>query len=360
MRRVLYILPLSLFALLLLFTKSVESAGTLHIEDYDVKVVVNQDSTFDVSEKISYRATGEFHRIYREITLQDDEAFSKCKEDPTLQCGGFSYIVITGVYDEDGNKLPEASYSIDNIYSSYEDRLRVEWEYAPEGRLFSNDLFTWTVEYKVYGGLGYFEDYDLFYWDVFYPDRDYKIENASFSIKFPEDIDFQENDLKVLTQTGSYNYNYDYDDFNYTLDLSAKDLSSYVDFTVLLKFPKDIVSEYATLNLKLDPNDQQIEVDGITIYGFSDSISGIPPGTHTLIFSKDGYKSQNYTLSFEEGEIKDLEVKLEMTDAQKLLYIGIALLNVFSCFGGVVIIGLVILGYLRKGRDVGGRKTIVP
>jgi uncharacterized membrane protein YgcG len=360
MRKVFYF-PI-LFALLfigtLFFFLNKVQAQSLYIEDYDVSVEVNEDSIFDVSETISYRATGEYHRIWRDITLEDFDAVEACQSNSSLQCGGFFYITVTGVYDEDGNEVDD--YTLNEVTDSYEDRLRVLWEYAPSGRYFNNDLFTWTIEYKVYGGIGYFDDYDLFYWDVFYPDRDYEIENATFEITFPEDIDFDPSDLEVYSYIEGYNYEREYDDSDYTLSLEASNLGAYEDFTVMLRFPKDIIQEYATLELDMSPDEQDLDIDGIEIQGVKDQFPGIPPGEHDLTFSASGYHAKEFTVDLDPGENKKLIVHLEMTAWKKALIVGIVAVNVLSCLGGIGLIAWIILSYIRKGKDVGGRKTIVP
>ncbi|MFC1780565.1 DUF2207 family protein [Patescibacteria group bacterium] len=357
-RKIIFLI--SFIICLFAFPDKASASGSLSIETYDVEVTVNSDSTFDVAETISYRATGEFHRIWREITLEDYSAVEKCHSDASLQCGGFSYITVTGVYDEDGSKLPENAYSLSEVYSSGEDRLKILWEYAPEGRDFRNELFTWTVEYKVYGGLGYFDDYDLFYWDVFYPDREYRVKDASFNITFPEDINFTNDDLKVFYLYNQYDFNYEYFDSSNTLYITATNLAPYENFTVLLKFPKNIIQEYATLNLDLSPVSQNLTIDEIEILGVSDQFTGVPAGTHKLIFEASGYKPKEFTVTLEPGEEKDLKVHLEMTTLQQALIIATVIGNVLACIGGIGLIVLVVANYLRKGKDIGGRKTIVP
>lgn len=356
------IIPLIvLFAGLCLFLSVRKvSAKSYYIEDFEVNVDVDQDSTFEVSEQISYRFLGEFHRVFRGITLVNKTNLEKCREDPSLQCGGFSYITITGVYDEDGNEVSVSEYTLSEETSGTEDRLNVAWEFAPDGQYFNNELFTFTLKYKVYGGVGYFDDYDLFYWNVFPPDRDFKIENGTFNITFPEDIEFSEDDLEVFYDYYAFDYTYDYEDSGYTLTLAAEDLSAYENFTVLLKFPKDIIQEYATLNLDLSPKTQDVSIDGVKIDNVQDEFSGIPPGTHDFKFEASGYKPKELSLTLKEGEEKDLRVHLEMTTWQKLIYVGIVFGNCLSCLGGIAIIILIITNYIRKGKDLGGRKTIVP
>lgn len=354
------VLGIFAFGAIFVFASPVNSSGTLTIEDYNVSVVVDKDSTFEVEETISYRATGEFHRIYREITLQDHDVVEMCRNDETLQCGGFSYLSIIGVFDSTGRQLADSEYTLERISLYGEDRLKVLWEYAPEGRAFNNELFTWTVKYKVYGGLGYFEDYDLFYWNVFYPDREYSVENASFDITFPGDIEYDEQNLKVFGSYTGFDYLTDYDETKKRLEITAKELVSYEDFTVLLKYPKGVVDEYAKLILDLNPDIQDLTIDAITIEDVEDEFAGISPGTHKLKFVADGYEPFETEEVFASGEAKNLEVHLNMTLGRKLMIAGIVLLNVFGCFGGIIVIVLVVTNFLQKGRDKGGRKTIVP
>lgn len=359
------LIPLTVFVGMFLFGAIPQRvhAGTLYIENYDVDITVHSDSTFEVTETISYRATGEFHRIWREITLEDYDAVKQCQQNPSLQCGGFSYINVTGIFDEDGYAVPFSEISEDVITVSGEDRLRILWEYAPEGRQFNDELFTWTVEYMVYGGIGFTQEewFDLFYWDVFYPDREYIIENASCLISFPDDISFDISDLQVFYGYGSgYDYEYDYNDSTNTLKLEAQDLGAYEDFTVLLRIPDGIIQEHAYMDLTLSPDTQDLEIDGVKIKSIRNEFGGIPPGKHELVFSAGGYKPVTKELTFASGERKEVSVQLER-DPVALLLIGVAVFgNVMACFGGIILIGLVILNYVRKGKDIGGKKTIVP
>ena len=333
------------------------SADSLYIDRYDVDIEVYEDATFDVAETISYRATGEYGYIQRDITLNDYDSIKKCKQDPSLQCGGFSYLEVLGVYDEKGNKLPRSAYEVSKINENNDERLRVFWEYAPNKRNFRNELFTWTVEYKIYGGLGFFDNYDLFYWDVFYEDRSYRIENASFSLNFPEDIEFESDDLKVYG--GEYEYTWNYD--NQELSLSAENLSPYENFTVLLEFPKGIVEQtFASLSLDLEPNDIRVFKDDKEVFYEGDAIVGIVPGEHEFRFEKSGYYTQTKKLEFEKGEEKKLDIELEMTTARKILKAALVATNACFCFLGIGFVFWTIFNYLRKGRDKGKKKSIYP
>jgi len=336
------------------------ASQSFYFKDYNVEVTANEDSTFDVTETITLNFSGEFHRVNRGITLTSESNLEKCRTDPSLQCGGFSYITVTGVYDESGSEIPESDITAYNRYYEGDNELFVEWEFAPNGEYFNNEDFTWIIEYKVYGGIGYFDDYDLFYWNVFPEKRNSSINIASFSITFPKDIEFDDENLKVFYSSVSFDYEYEYDDDKYKLDITSKSVPAYEDFTVLLKFPKDIISKYATLNLDLSPNSQNMWIDGIEILDVSEKFEGIPPGSHDLKFEASNYIPKEFSIEVEAGEERDLEVHLERTLLSKLIIAAQILANCGSCLAGLFFMALIVKSYMEKGRDIGGRKTIVP
>lgn len=361
MKKLLFFPCICIFAVLfLILPKGTEASGSYYFDQYDVRVVVNEDSTFDVTEILTYRFSGEFHRVNRGITLENKTNLDKCRQDPSLQCGGFSYLTLLGVYNEDGDEVPESELSFERTSYDYGDEMSIEWEFAPDGRNFNDELFVWEIKYRVYGGLGYFDDYDMFYWNTFPSDRSVDIEEGNFEINFPEDIDFEKEDLETFYYSEAYEFLYEYEEDDQTLYMSVEDLAPYEEFTVLLKYPKGIVDEYATLDLDLNPKEQDLWIDSYEIKGVKKSFDGIPPGEHELKFTASGYKSEEYTLSFKAGETKYLQVDLEMTPFRIMILIAAVCANVFSCFGGIGLIVFIIWNYYRKGRDIGGRKTIVP
>ncbi|MBN2100572.1 DUF2207 domain-containing protein [Candidatus Dojkabacteria bacterium] len=336
----------------------VQAQDSLYIDGYDVEVEINEDSSFDVTEKITYRATGEYHRVWRSITLTDDENYEKCKADPSLQCGGFSTIEILEVLDEHGRQLSEDEYEISTVYENSEERMKILWEYAPNGRKFNDETLSWTIKYRVFGGIGYFDTYDLFYWNIFYWDRDYRIENPEARIIFPKDVDIDDEDVVVYGNFGSYNWAYD--QYSHTLTLDTNFIPAYSDFTALVKFPKGVVHEYSGMRLDLKPKNQEIYVDNVQMYLRNDVIDGIIPGERRVRFEASGYHSEEMLLDFEPGETKDLAVELEMTDARKLMIAGLVSINALSCIGGLVLLYFVVSNYLKKGRDIGRGSTVVP
>lgn len=363
MRKYLSILFFVVFVVLgLLFTKNTANAGYFSIEQYDVDIDINKDSSFKVRETIQYRFSGEFHRVNRGITLRDFEAEEFCQNSSTSQCGGFDHITLLGVYDSQERLVPNEELSIEEVDKGYGEELEIIWEFASDGEYFNSDEFTWIIEYEVNGGIGFFDDYDLFYWDVFPPYRSVEIEKGSMTISFPGDIEFTDEKFQVLRDYYEFEYTRSYNDNNNTLALQTEDLPRSEPFTVMVKMPKEILLQPASLKLDLRPKDQDITIDGEKIYRIKedDTITGIVPGERNIKFEASGYHSKEFDLDFAEGEEKELTVQLEMTLLEKVKYAAIVLGNVLGCGGGVVLIFLVILNYYRKGRDIGGRKTIVP
>ncbi len=335
------------------------NAGSYEIEGYNVDISINEDSTFDVKETIQYRFSGEFHRVNRGITLRDFSNEEFCKGSTVNQCGGFEYITINGIYDSKGNKLGEKDVKVWVSNEGGRTELKIEWEFAPKGEFFNNELFSWIIDYKVYGGIGYFPDYDLFYWNVFPDARNVSISNGYMNLIFPSGKDFiiRNEDIKVLHKYYIYEkINFD----NRSVSIEASNIPASEPYTVMVKFPKGIVYKPASLELKLSPSEQDIIIDGYKIFKVKNSLGGITPGKHRLRFEASGYYSKDFELEFASGEKKYLDVRLEMSLWQKLIYVGIVFCNILSCFTGIGLTVIIVVNYIRKGKDVDRRRTIVP
>lgn len=223
------------------------SAQSGSYEQYNVDVVVNDDSSMDVTETVITRWLGEFHFVNRDLTLSNRANLQKCQTDSTLQCGGFSYVKITGVFDGDGNQVPSNELEMSTSNDSVADYLTVKWTFAPNGKNFDNEQFKYSIKYKVFGGLGYFSNYDLFYWNMLPDNRPSSIDSSMMQIIFPKKITFDLSDLKVLSNetggilkhTTSFN-----NDLN-TITVNTTNVPISYDFTVMYKFPKNIIQKYA-------------------------------------------------------------------------------------------------------------------
>jgi len=231
--------------LMFLFSFIVSNANPVeakqyHFEEINVDIEVMEDSSMEITEEIVYQLDGEFHAFFREITLLDNASIEACKSRSDLQCGGFEYIEILGVYDNDDQLLDFDEYTVETVYNSYsdEDRLKVQWIFSEPGIIFNNESYKYTIKYKVYGGLGYFpeEGYDLFYWDTIFPDRTEIVDKVDVGIKFPGDISLEAEDLIVFGH--DYTYYWDYFPAKKLVTIQATNIAPYEDFSVLLKISK--------------------------------------------------------------------------------------------------------------------------
>lgn len=357
---------------------SVQAQGrSYEYDSVNIDIDVNADSTMVVKEELTYRFNGTYHAVFRDITLVDEDNLRRCQSDATLQCGGFEFIEIQEVLDNQGNPLIPAAqedlkynddgnvvagpdkFVVTNEYVDLDKRFRVQWIFSEEGKNFDNELLKFTIKYKVYGAIGYYDDYDLFYWNAIFSDREANINKANINITFPEPVDSSPVNFQIPGQGNQYVLN----TLNggRTLNLMTENLLPYEEFTILQKVSKNVIQEYATVNLDLSPSDQNVLINN-TVYlsDVGEQLKGLPPGEVNLTFSQKGRHSQDVKLDLKPGEVRDLKVILSMTKAQTIKVILMVALNVLGMM--FLPLGILILYRLwkRKGRDTIKNKVVVP
>ena len=127
-------------------------------ERFDVDITVNTDGTFDVAEHQQIRFTsGSFSFGYRDIPIHN-----------------LDYIDHWAVTDAAGHTYTEApgskdpyTFTVDNSNGHY----IVHW-YFPS---MSNSADTYTLSYRVHGGLRYYEKGDMAWWKAIYADRSFPV-----------------------------------------------------------------------------------------------------------------------------------------------------------------------------------------
>src|SRR3990167_6561372 len=108
-------------------------------EEINVTIDVNKDSSAIITEEASYRFNGRYYAVNRAITLEDQENEEQCQLNTSLQCGGFSYYKLLGVYDNNGKQLDPEAYTLQEQNEGTRRQLFVEWEFnGDEGLLFNN------------------------------------------------------------------------------------------------------------------------------------------------------------------------------------------------------------------------------
>lgn len=130
-------------------------------EKITVDIGINQDGTFDVTENMTYNLDGDFGFFNRDIALK-----------------GVDYISDIEVYGG-GQKLNEDEYNI----STQSGEKHVQWNFPR--RDFINEQKSWTLKYKVHGGLGFYKDHDEIYWNAIFKNRDVPVKLAQASVHLP-------------------------------------------------------------------------------------------------------------------------------------------------------------------------------
>ncbi len=335
-------------------------ADSGYYDTFNVKVDFNTDSTYTVTEDVSINFTGTFRKVFRGITLVDYDIEKKCIESNLLQCGGFEYIEFLGVFDEGGNKVPDSQIELENVYESGEDRLKITWNFDPNGRVFNGEFLKYSIKYKVYGGLGFFDDYDLFYWDMLPPERPSGINKSTFLLNLPDGFTFDETGFKVLTDLGSATLLYDLSNEGNVVRVDLKDIQKNQNTTIALKINKGLIKKPGKILLTSKPDPIDVKINGVQLDDVSKEIGGIPEGNVDLEFSFSGYQSKSTALTIASGEEKVVEVELEQDLITKILFWGNIVCGILSCFvfpGGAL---WIFLKWRKSGRDAFYRDTIVP
>ncbi|MBD3280039.1 DUF2207 domain-containing protein [Candidatus Dojkabacteria bacterium] len=326
------------------------------LEDFEVEIDVNRDSTMDITEKVTYEFQGKFTAVERGITLVDYEDVKLCQESPDLQCGGFNTLQITGSRF-DGKEIGVDELDL-FVSESYSDKTQhVEYLFGPKE--FSRDEVEWELSYTVFGGLGFFEqeDYVLFYWNTLPEQRTKQFKNAQVIINFPEALQVEKEDFDVV----GFARDYEYEIFPDKLVLDVKNMEVYEDFTVLLKLPYDSIDEPGSVMLDLSPFTQEVKyLEVVKEVENGEELAGLPGGRYEMTFSKFGYQSQTVGVGVSSGETTDLSIELEKEPILEIISIASIVLNLFCCAFIPGAIVYVFVRWQRKGRDIGGKGTIVP
>ncbi len=346
-------------------------------DSVNISIDVNEDSTMVVTEELVYRFNGTYHAAFRDITLVDEANLRECQANATLQCGGFEFIEILEVLDNEGNSLGPAGekdlrydeqgrvmtdpdkYIVTNEHVDLDKRFRIQWVFSEQGRNFQSELLKFTVKYKVYGGIGYFDEYDLFYWNAIFSDREVNVKNAKIEINYPGKVDTSPLNFQVPGQGNQYSIN----SINQgkSVIITTENLLPYEEFTIIQKIDKGMVSKYGTLKLQLSPSEQNVLINNrVYLTEISEELKGIPPGEVKLNFSQSGRHSKEFNFNMEPGEEKELEVVLEMTRAQIFKLLLVAALNILGLM--FLPLGLLVLYRLwkRKGKDSIKQGIIIP
>jgi uncharacterized membrane protein YgcG len=357
--------------LLLIFVSPfVTSAKTYVYDSLDVTIDVRDNSDMIITEKFIYEFDGPFSGVFRGIKLADPSITKQCQADPTLQCGGFDYVDMIDVFDNEGNVLPAYSYNVETAYdydsgASYMD---VTWKFSETPIYFDKEKFEFTIKYLVRGGIGYFDDYDLFYWNVIFDEHEVPIRKANITVNFPENLEnILSDDFRLLTNQEGQDYTWKFDQTSKSLVIDTNYLEPYEGLTLLVQIPKRVIKEPGSIQIvKVGIwagmlNDIEYYINGRWVMVGTDGlIENVSPGNVNVEAKRVGYLSSRYTVEVKEGESSQLELTMSPNVFGLVLFIVSVL---FTLIGVLGIPGAFLIAYwlwYTKGRDDKDKTTVVP
>ncbi len=169
---------------------AISSRGGYTIESYDIKMIVNENNTFDITETISVNFTGyNKHGIFRKIPLRN--TITRLDGTKSSNRAKISNISVSDTYktsNENGYKVLKIGDSSQTV----------------SGRK------TYTIKYNYNIGKDPLKDADELYFNLIGDEWDTNIENVTFNITMPKPFDKTKLGFSsgYETSTSSSNVNY--------------------------------------------------------------------------------------------------------------------------------------------------------
>lgn len=276
-------------------------AKSWDFEKWLVDINISEDGTFIVKETHTYNFSGNFHWVQRDIDMQRLRNISDVK-----------------VYDETGRVLTGEEAEIWS--DGYDTSIKLNFDLTDTQK-------TWTFEYKVWGGLGFFETYDELYWNAVSSERDVQIKEVEVLVHLPEAVSAA-NMMQELYRgyygTTDTSANYEIVDER-TLRYWGTGILAYENFTVLAGWPKGIITHNGLVKVESVP-DVDILVDGENIGLSTPAVLEqgleIDPGQHTISVARFGWEivgEQAFEVMVEQNRIEYADFELREAPWFKIL-----------------------------------------
>ena len=192
------IVIISIFIMVLLLSvmipsrvSAITSAGGYTIENYDINMVVNENNTFDITEKISVNFTGyNKHGIFRKIPLKN--VVRRLDGTKSTNRAKISIIGVSEqymVFNEDGYKVLKIGDSSTTVYGEK----------------------TYVIKYNYNIGKDKLKNEDELYFNLIGNEWDAEIENVTFNIKMPKPFNEENLGFSSGYEGSTNNANVEYD-----------------------------------------------------------------------------------------------------------------------------------------------------
>lgn len=157
-------------------------ARSWNISDYSSSILIEEDGTALITERITCVFVGEYHGIYRRIPI----------EYPGPNGTNYTlFLDVLKVEDENGNKL--------KTKTSTKGEYRQLQIFIPDAVDTKKPV---VITYRVLNAIRYFDDHDEFYWNVTGNDWPVPIDHASAVVSLPPKA--ADSGLRVQAFTGTY------------------------------------------------------------------------------------------------------------------------------------------------------------
>ncbi|MBU0707622.1 DUF2207 domain-containing protein [Patescibacteria group bacterium] len=268
---------------------SIGQAKSWEITSWDSQIRVKEDGSFSVRETRTFDFEGSFSWV-------ETEVYKDRVDD----------IVDFKVYDELNQELFSPDVVITDGYSSVHALLNISA---------TDEQKTWIFEYKVLGGIGFFEEHDELYWNVLAQDRDVRVDLVTATVYLPREV----RNLSEYAQTiylgpsGSTEQsdNYEFTN-NRTIGFWGQSIEAYEGFTIVASWPKKIIEDPGTIRIEATVDSKSFEgakiiIDGeetayTTPYAFQIGDPSNTEETYNFLVQKFGYETEAQEITIRKGE----------------------------------------------------------
>lgn len=224
----------AVFIFVFLLNFQIASAKSYSYDLIDVKININQDSTFDVSEEQIFNYIGEYHDAWRSISLSKIDQISNIEviDGETGQLMAYSAKRL--------DKLDPASWGRFTFYKE-NGAQNIIWYYN-----LSDTTHKWIVKYKVHGGIGFFSGSDELVWYIF-DQYGGLIKEANATVTLPQEVSVSNVSLNAYRTDIHQQYFIDKNPLpdKKSFIFEAKNFKAQEYFKIQISWPKGIVSQSA-------------------------------------------------------------------------------------------------------------------
>ncbi len=231
------------FAFILLLFPQFSSARVnvtdWYIQDFDSQIIVNKDSSLDITEKIMADCGNlpNKHGIFRILPTSVNVSGKKIQMP----------VKLLGITDQLGNKY--AYQTIKNTGDS-----TVTWKIG-DANISLQGVNTFIIKYKVKNAIRFNQGFDEFYWNLNGNFWEIQTDKFHASIKFPTEIDSKNSAIDYYTgYAGSKEKNlatYAWSSPNVLEFNSSRTLLEKQGITASVTFPKSIITPYVPSFMEL-------------------------------------------------------------------------------------------------------------